>query len=548
MNQLKIRWTIWHRAISFLVLAATVIASSELLAQQAAPQQKPVLIVSFASVDSLVGDASHLAELVGFDENSLQMVLSFLNGIDKTRPFGAVLNLEVIVPAPLIFIPVEDFKAALATVEVFLGKPEDAGNGVWEISGPNEQTLYVKEQGGWAFVALSADALQMVPENPVTMLEGLEQKYDIAIRGNIQNIAPAIRQMAIAKLQESVQAPLELIEDGDERDQQRQISEDSIGQLETVFNELESFTMGFNIDPDTEQVSFDVGIMAVEGTKMAEKMSAMEETTSDFSGFLLPEAAATFHVVSLIADDDKNQFVAMVDSYRKRALSELDDDTSLPDKDTRDGVKEVMNILFDVVLSTIRGGRLNVGGALLLGQESLTLTAGGFVADGSQLDSGFRKLIEMAMDQTEVQEVKFDVETYEGVRFHTFQMPVLDEEARAVLGDHVEVVVGIGEKSGYIAAGADNLNLIKRVIESSAAKSQEKVIPFQGQISLGSIANFVASVNDNPAAALFASAFEDAEGNDRITIQNIPEPRGSISRIIVDESIIKAIGVTLLAQ
>ena len=220
----------------------------------------------------------------------------------------------------------------------------------------------------------------------------------------------------------------------------------------------------------------------------------------------------------------------------------------MPDKDTRDGVKEVMNILFDVVLSTIRSGRLNVGGALLLGQESLTLTAGGFVADGSQLDSGFRKLIEMAMDQTEVQEVKFDVETYEGVRFHTFQMPVLDEEARTVLGEHVEVVVGIGEQSGYIAAGADNLNLIKRVIESSAAKSQEKVIPFQGQISLGSIANFVASVNDNPAAALFASAFEDAEGNDRITIQNIPEPRGSISRVIVDESIIKAIGVTLLAQ
>ena len=548
MDQLKIRWTIWHRAISLLVLAATVIASSELLAQQAAPQQKPVLIVSFASVDSLVGDASHLAELVGFDENSMQMVLPFLNGIDKTRPFGAVLNLEVIIPAPLMFIPVEDFKAVLTTVEVFLGKPEDAGNGVWEISGPNEQTLYVKEQGGWAFVALSADALQMVPENPVTMLVGLEQKYDIAIRGNIQNIAPAIRQMAIAKLQESVQAPLEMIEDEDERDQQRQISEDSIGQLETVFNELESFTMGFNIDRDNQQVSFDVGIMAVEGTKMAEKMAAMEEATSDFSGFLLPEAAATFHVVSLIADDDKNQFVAMLDSYRKRALSELDDDTSLPDKDTRDGVKEVMNILFDVVLSTIRSGRLNVGGALLLGQESLTLTAGGFVADGSQLDSGFRKLIEMAMDQTEVQEVKFDVETYEGVRFHTFQMPVPDKEARTVLGDHVEVVVGIGEKSGYIAVGADNLNLIKRVIESSAAKSQEKVIPFQGQISLGSIANFFASVNDNPDAALFASAFEDAEGNDRIIIQNIPEPRGSISRIIVDESIIKAIGVTLLAQ
>ncbi len=548
MNQLKIRWTIWHRAISLLVLAATVIASGELLAQQAVPEQKPVLMVSFASVDSLVGDASHLAKLVGFDENSMRMILPFLNGIDKTRPFGAVLNLEGIVPAPLMFIPVEDFKDAVATVELFLGKPEDAGDGIWEIGGPNGQTLYVKEQGGWAFVALSTDVLQVVPENPVTILEGLEQKYDIAIRGNIQNIAPGIRQLAIAKLKESVQSPLELIEDEDERDQQRQISENSIGQLETVFKELESFTMGFNIDQDNQQVSFDVGITAVEGTNMAQNMAAMEEATSEFSGFLLPEAAANFQVVSLIAEADKKQFISMLDSYRKRALSELDDDTSLPDKDTRDGVKEVVNILFDVVLSTIQSGRLDVGGALLLGQESFTLTAGGFVADGLQLDAGVRKLIEMAKDQTEVQEVKFDVETYEGVRFHAFQMPVPDEEARAVLGDHLEVIVGFGEKSGYIAAGIGSLDLIKKVIESSSAQSQEKVLPFQGQISLGSIANFAASVSDNPGAALFASTFDDAEGNDRIIIQNIPELRGSISRIIVDESIIKAIGVTLLAQ
>ena len=48
-----------------------------------------------------------------------------------------------------------------------------------------------------------------------------------------------------------------------------------------------------------------------------------------------------------------------------------------------------------------------------------------------------------------------------------------------MLGDKLDVAVGIGAKSVYLAVGTDSLTLCKKLIDNSKADAGKQVPPFQ---------------------------------------------------------------------
>ena len=134
---------------------------------------KNVAIVSISGYDELKRDLGFLGTLAGNPDAAATaeaMITMFtqgqgLQGLDTTKPLGAVAQANGMDIQPLVFVPVNNLPNlfdVLAAVGVNAEKNDD---GIFEVEAP-DQTIFVKEQGGWAFIGQSADALASLPASP----------------------------------------------------------------------------------------------------------------------------------------------------------------------------------------------------------------------------------------------------------------------------------------------------------------------------------------------------------------------------------------------
>lgn len=509
---------------------------------------KTVAVVSVASVDELMGDIGYLMEAAGVPEfGNMAVLLSapFTVGLDKTKPSGMVLRTDGVEFDPLGFIPVTNLQQVLLALQEQIGEPQDAGDGVLELADAPEP-IYIKEQGGWAFIAQSKEALAHVPDDPVALLGGLDSEYEIGVRAYVHNIPAQMRQTAIDWIQSGAQQQLENVpvEDDQQAEIQKKLVDNGLQQFQVLIDETDTVTVGWKIDAEAKTTYLDFAMTAVPDTTLARRMEALAETTSQHTGFIQPDAAVTVHFSQTMTQEDIDQTLPVLATIKARALEELDHDEELSDDVVaRSAAKKALGSLFDVIESTIEAGKLDGGAVLVLEPRSVAFVAGGYVANGADLEELFKRLVELGASDEDFPEVQWDADEHGDVRMHTMTVPVDDEEAQDVLGEDVEVAVGIGESSGYIAFGNDSISLLKKVIDGSAAGADKEVPPVQLIVALEPILKFIESVDQEgtPAIALMREALEQAEGKDHLSFRSIPIENGAITRVEIEEGVLRAI-------
>jgi hypothetical protein len=116
----------------------------------------------------------------------------------------------------------------------------------------------------------------------------------------------------------------------------------------------------------------------------------------------------------------------------------------------------------------------------------------------------------------------------------------------SLIGDRLDMVVGIGPQSVCLAAGREPLKVLKQAIEQSAADSAPNVPPWEWSVSVGTTARFIAATAHSERirslATVLAASLDAAAGHDhvRLTVNSIP--RGAKCRLEVEEGILKLIG------
>jgi hypothetical protein len=168
---------------------------------------------------------------------------------------------------------------------------------------------------------------------------------------------------------------------------------------------------------------------------------------------------------------------------------------------------------------------------------------GGRVADGAKVEMLLKKFVELAKDEPGFAGVKLDADEHEGVRFHTLSVDLpAGDDAEKVFGDRLDVVVGIGTTSAYLAVGKDGLAQLKTAIDQSAASGGTLVSPFEMKVSIGQILRFASSVQDDPALAAMAQALAASKGNDHLLIGVKGSDLGVVYRFELQEGVLRAIG------
>ena len=534
--------------MSLLAVAVLMSMSTSTRAQD----EQPVAVVSVASYDELMADlnfAGKLAEQPDLATNLEGMLKLFtqgqgLNGLNKKLPWGVAVTTDGMQFTPVAFLPVTDLNKLLTSLSGIVGeagKPNAAG--VIEITTPQGMPVYVKSQSGWAFIGNSEDALARVPADPLKLLGELPKSYDIAIRGYVQNVPEMYRELALSQIRQGVQMSLDRLPDEEDEAyaQRKKLVESQIGQIERIFTEVDTLTIGWQINQQEGTTHLDFNLNAIADTRLARQIEQAKNTKTNFSGFVLPGAAITANVTSEISKEDMEEALLQLDTLRARAEAEVEKDSNLPNDEAKEAVKDVLNDFMDVLVATIKAGKIDSGVAVLLEPKATKLIGGATIADGKQFDAALKKLVALAENEPDFPGVKFNAETHKNIRFHRMTVPVPDPEAHRVLGEELDVHVGVADKAIFLAIGSGSMEAVKKAIDSSASGAKA-VPPFKASIALGKILEFAAALEENPMVSMMAAELEKSKGQDHITITAQAAGTSLTYRVEAETGVLKVLG------
>ena len=391
------------------------VVAAPLAVAQTAGEAKPVAVVAFAGYDELMKDFNFIGEL-GDQKGASDMIDQFvqmftqgkgLAGFDKSKPIGAIIQTDGQMPSGAICLPVSDVNALLDVAKGMGVTVADEVDGVSQIKTPQGAGVFMKKSGSWAMLSMAPAMFDGLPEDPATMLAPLVKEYDIAAKVLMKNLPEAYRQQAVDAMSQGGQARLPKESDEEYAERQKAF-EGQLTQLKEFINDLDDVTVGIKIDNDKSNAFFDFAYTALPGTKLAKKVAANSKVTTNFAGFAKPEAAMNVQFASVTNSADVSQIQQMIDTARAKGNAAIDK-TSKIEEGSKAKAKEALEDFLAAFQKTLEGGVTDGGASLELGDNSMSLVAGAFVADSQKVLDGLKKYAEL--ETTELPKLELDAET-----------------------------------------------------------------------------------------------------------------------------------------
>ncbi|MBC8437495.1 MAG: hypothetical protein H8D86_01425, partial [Planctomycetes bacterium] len=385
---------------------------------------KPMAIVAINNYNDLSKDLSYLLDLVGPPGTSQilqQQGAGFAQMLDTTKPIGVIVQPDGILGYKLLaFLPTNNVDQILQVFAGFGIFPESTPEGLKKIDAGGVP-IYVKQGTGWAFISNTKEALATSPANPVALLGGLDKQYDVAIQGNIDAIPAVFKQLMMSQIevgmQQSIQQPLPN-ETEDAFEARRAIALQGMKDVQKMINEIESVTVGFNIDQTRQSVYLDVGVTAKEGSDTA-KQFAYEDTTTQLAGFLTESAAAQMNMSSSFDTAQAEQINISLETLRTQAIGQIQNDPTIPNEELRGLAIKAISTFMDVGKATLSSGKIDMAGSVDLSDEGISVIAAAVVPQAEQLDQIVRDFVKIATEQDpSFPDVEIDAQKKGDTSFH----------------------------------------------------------------------------------------------------------------------------------
>jgi len=451
---------------------------------------EPAVVISIAKFDEQMKDVNYLLTASGFAQMKFMagaVIKGYTKGLDSKRDAGVLLYLSEGKDEPdfLGFAPVDDIDEMLDVISGFA--EVDEGEDFTTIITDDDTKLMIKDHNGMAFFSNKSEMLDKIPDNPVKALGELPSKFNISAKVFAQRIPEKMRDQVIDLIRQSSEDTFDNLDDDIQAEFQKKNLEMQIKQMEMLFKDSDSLTIGMAADQESKTLSMDIEFTALPDTKLAERMNITKaDDKSRFTGFLMDGATFTQNGFARIHPEDAEQYATMLGDLKKAGLKELNQDSDMTEEEFNK-VEKSLGELVEVITETLNDGVLDVGAVLVLEEGNVNFAAGGQISDPRKLEATIKDLVIMAEEE---------------------------------LGDEIEVnlnsgtlVIGIGTKEAYVAGGSNPVELLKKAIDGKATTTDM----MQFNVNIVPILKFAASLDGDPNIELMADALEEA-GNDRLRL------------------------------
>jgi hypothetical protein len=504
----------------------------------------PALVVTLGSVNKLMQDINYLTAVVGQPQAGgmfTMLAAQFSRGLDATQPIGILVPLVNGAPEPIAMLPTPDVKTVLKSLEAQTGPADELDDGTLVIAlGPN--TVFIRQVGNWAAVARNKQLLDLAPADPTTFFQGMGNNYDLAVRLDVKQVPPGVRDMVIAQLRQGFEQAMERQAEGDEKSS-REMAEVTIDQLEMVFSESDQLEFGWNIDQPSKQMVIDASFTALPGTELASMYAGQQPIPSAFASVIRPDAAAYYHAATSIDEKSIDQTRQSVENSLSTLKGALAGEEDLTEKQKAD-IEAMIKRIGKLALDSVAEGKADMGALLLADENDFRFVFGSFVSDGDEAAQIVKELAEKVKDEPNAPRFFFDQGKYKGVTMHRVEadVPEKQDEVRKIFGETLKVHVGTGEKSVYLAIGENSESLMQQLIDAGANEGPVQQSTGQLRLTLLPILQYAQSIEQNDTiSAMIDALARSPDPGSVIAVSNAIQ-NGQATKFTIGEGLLQAIG------
>lgn len=486
-----------------------VVATSSIVPARAADTVEPTIVLRFKSVEGTIADAKYVLGLAGQGEAGKQLEALIdsqvgknglvSTGLDTKKPFGLYLTVGAagVDSTGAVMIPIADQKAFVAFVSEQLEtknvKLTPGGDGVYTISSNQAPVqAFLAFADGYAYVtvidrdAISGDRritpAKMFPAGDPTL---------VSLTARFDRVPDLLKQLGFGALENRL-ADLK----DPKRDERKDFESEALIKARSTLidkfaetlkgwmDQAGTLTVSATVDRAAEDLSFDARLTGKDGSDLAATIQGLSTaTTKSMGGNLAGQIGLNF----AIPEKMHAAAVQFVEVAFKDAMGR--------EKDV--GKKAILRMVFDALLPTVQGGRLNAMAGLSgpKADGKYSLTAGVQLVEEKKIE-GLVKDLYPAIPAEVREKVKLNATTIAGTAVHVVDSPKdMNEDTRRVFGDKATIQVAFPKGMMLLTLGADASDVLKAAITESGTRSAPPMI------AEGSILKLAALEKDHAEAA-----------------------------------------------
>lgn len=523
------------------------------------PPPIPFAVINAASVERVltevqyVFDVAERPELMEMIEGLLSTIKD-LEGVDRTKPFGAMFFLDAGLPPtpfPVMYVPVADEQALIDTLTF--------GDNRWKKSGTDETryaqigrpNMHLKFADGYAFLCRRGDwVLDEILPDPVSYNEVLTGRYDVAAALRIGSVPEGIRQVFVGFLRASSEAELQ------QRDNEplaayrmrRAQGLHTLEFIEELLTQGDQVILGLDASAEARSAVLELNVEAQPNSDFADYLTDTTGTQSLFQAIEDDTQPLTVAGTWKLHPRDQKAYREFLAVGREEILREIgENDPDIP-------LSAISNIM-DSLDATLAAGQVDITLQFAAPEaDRFVILAAAQVVGARTAFASLTQLFTALQEKPDFEAtVELQVAEHQGVSFHRITGPNESDHDVRLFGGRPSVYFGASDQAMWLAIGLDPMPQLERAIDLVREAAAKAAPP-----AAGSPLRVTARMNrwmqlahddrggNGPSTprqlAEQAFAFDD---DDALRLDMRPTEHGIRLRLRLDEAYLRFIGMAV---
>lgn len=522
------------------------------------PPAVPFAVVNAASVDRMLTEVQYVFDVAERPElmemiDGLLANIKNLDGVDRSRPFGALFYLDAGLPPtpfPVMYIPVEDEQTLIDTLTF--------GDNRWKKSGTDETrydqisrpNLHLKFAHGYAFVCQRGDWVleEELPE-PVSYNEVLSSRYDLAAALRIGSVPQGIRQVFVGFLRASSEAELQQRDDEPlaAYRMRRANGMQTLQFIEKLLTEGDQVILGLDASLDARSAVLELSIEAQPNSEFAEYLTDVSGTRSMFHALADDSQPVTFSVASKLNSWDQEAYREYLSVARDEMTREIEEnEPTIP-------ISALHNI-FEAVDATLAEGQIDLILQFVAPEPDRFVILGAARIIGAQTAAGALRDLLTAIQALPDADgtIELNAATHQGMILHRLEGENASDNDHRMFGGKPSVYLGFSDQAFWFALGNNPLpqleNAIDLVRESASRAAPPTGSPFRVTLRMNRWMQLPANDRGGRGPSTPRELAEQAfafEDDDALRIDVRPTEHGARIRLNFDEGFLRFLGMAI---
>lgn len=502
---------------------------------------KPFLFGGISSLDQIAQKIGTISKAIGSDVSSQQILSTFPDSLDRTRPIGLFGFWELVEKPigeqslePILLIPTKDAKALLTHFrDRWLIDQLELKDGIWNFHASFFACSAI-ERNEWLIVAASQDVnFKKIPLDLDKSFVPYKEKYDLFVSFLPMQCPPSLRDKMLEVLKRPIESsspfgdqPIDVVETGAVFD--REIRANVTSWLEST----KECTLGAKLPETNGKLVLEFNTLIEPGSNVARDFAQLTESPSLFSKFGMErESSRTswkLRLPKFFADYSVARY-----KYDAVRLKEDSDKAESELGLSSESKERIFDEVSAMIIATLESRNLDL---LFFADEKQSNTIALVRAGEShRMEAILKELQKSLQTRPELGQVELNVDKHKGVAIHAIVIKTKELPNKPIMSDRtlpeeIRIGIGVSKEVVMVVTGESPVTELKKALDNTQKANYGKKNNDAFYSSEISVSKF--PVGDFPFS--LCAEIPKPKLNDRLVMELRSVPNGLTGRMTIE--------------